>query len=387
MKRRNGLVRTFVIGAWLSSVAWAVPGMQAQAGDLPLKAPEAVEPVPYWWFHGEVEAGGRFFLNSPQRNGSAYLGQKSLANFYEYRDLRPGPFGNVWLSTGSKDGLYQVDLGGKNIGYDDQSYYLDASKAGQHYFSFNWDQSPHLYSTSAQTFYQGLGTGALTLPFAPKTFSTAGQPAFAPFLYQTDIGITRDTAAAAYRWTPTDAWDIKADYAHLARSGTQVDGIAGFGNAGGGGSSAVQVPKPVDDTTQNYGLNGEYAGTSPWGKKFTFKLAYNGSTYTDNLSSYTIQNPYLTTGAGVSAGTSPIDRMSLWPSNQMNAIGGTLGADLPWMSRYVGTLNYTMMRQDDSFIPMSYQNPTFPLPASSLNGAINSLLSNNVVTTKITPEP
>ncbi len=128
-----------------------------------MKAP-AAEPIPYWWFHGTVEAGGRFFLNDPQRNGSAYLGQPSLAKFYEYRDLRPGPFGNIWLSTGSSDGLYQIDLGGKNIGYKDQEYYLEASKAGQHYFNFEWDSTPHLYSTSAQTFYQGVGTGALTLP-------------------------------------------------------------------------------------------------------------------------------------------------------------------------------------------------------------------------------
>ena len=64
-----------------------------------------------------VEAGGRFFLNNPQRNGSAYLGQKSLAKFYEYRDLRPGPFGNFWLATGTSDGLYQIDVGGKNVGY------------------------------------------------------------------------------------------------------------------------------------------------------------------------------------------------------------------------------------------------------------------------------
>jgi MtrB/PioB family decaheme-associated outer membrane protein len=395
MKRRNGLVRTFVIGALLSSVAWAVPGMQAQAGDLPVKAP-AAEPVPYWWFHGEVEAGGRFFLNDPQRNGSAYLGQPSLAKFYEYRDLRPGPFGNIWLATGTSDGLYKIDFGAKNIGYNDQSYYLDASKAGQHYFSAVWDQSPHLYSTSAQTYYQGLGTGALSLPpglmgvggFGNLVFTLAnpgpGQAGIKPFLYQTDIGIKRDTGAVAYRLTPTDAWDFKADYSHLARTGTQIDGVVGFGNPGGGNSAAIQVPKPVDDTTQNYGLNGEYAGTSPWGKKFTVKLAYNGSTYTDNLSSYTIENPF--TSASSSAGTSPFARMSLWPSNNANAFGGTTGADLPWNSRYVGTVNYTMMRQNEAFIPMTFQNPGFALPASSLNGAINTLLSNNVVTTKITPE-
>ena len=394
MKRQVGLVRKCVLSAFLSSVAWAVPGMQALASDLPVKAPAAVEPIPYWWFHGTVEVGGRFFLNDPQRNGSAYLGQQSLAKFYEYRDLRQGPFGLFWLSTGSRDGLYQVDVGGKNVGYDDQSYYLEASKAGQHYFNFDWDQTPHLYSTSAQTFYQGLGSGALTLPsglrgvggFGNIPFVAGGTPSqINPFLYQTDIGIRRDTGAVAYRWTPTDAWDIKAEYSHMSRTGTQVDGIVGFGNIGGGGSSATQVPKPVDDTTQNYGVNGEYAGTSPWDKKFTFKLAYNGSQYTDNLSSYLVQNPY--TGAPpATANQSPFARLSLPPGNQMNSVGGTLGAELPWKSRYAGTLNYTMMRQNEAFQPMSFQNPTFPLPASSLNGAINTLLSNNVITTRITSE-
>ena len=84
---------------------------------------------------------------------------------------------NFWLSTGSRDGLYEVDVGGKNVGYDDQGYYLEASKAGQHYFNFDWDQAPHLYSTSAQTFYQGLGTGALTLPGCPGIpFVTGAAP-------------------------------------------------------------------------------------------------------------------------------------------------------------------------------------------------------------------
>jgi MtrB/PioB family decaheme-associated outer membrane protein len=393
MKRQVGLVRKCVLSAFLSSVAWAVPGMQALASDLPVKAPAAVEPIPYWWFHGTVEVGGRFFLNDPQRNGSAYLGQQSLAKFYEYRDLRQGPFGLFWLSTGSRDGLYQVDVGGKNVGYDDQGYYLEASKAGQHYFNFDWDQTPHLYSTSAQTFYQGLGSGALTLPsglrgvggFGNIPFVAGGTPSqINPFLYQTDIGIRRDTGAVAYRWTPTDAWDIKAEYSHMSRTGTQVDGIVGFGNIGGGGSSATQVPKPVDDTTQNYGVNGEYAGASPWGKKFTFKLAYNGSQYTDNLSSYLVQNPY--NGTTGTAGQSPFARMSTWPSNNMNAVGGTWSVELPWKSRYAGTLNYAMMRQNDAFQPMSFQQPSFPLPATSLNGAVNTLLSNNIITSQITPE-
>ena len=88
-------------------------------------------------------------------------------------------------------------------------------------------------------------------------------------VHQTDIGIRRDTAAVEYRYTPTDNWDIRADYSDMHRRGTQVDGVV-FSP----GTSGVRVdaPKPIDDTTQNFGVSGEYAGTSPWNQKFNLKL-------------------------------------------------------------------------------------------------------------------
>ena len=78
-------------------------------------------------------------------------------------------------------------------------------------------------------------------------------------------------------------------------------------------------------------------------------------------------------------------QLSTWPSNNANAFSGTLGADLPWKSRYAGTVSYTLMRQNSPFIPMS-TNASYVLPASSLDGGINTLLSNNIITTKITPD-
>jgi MtrB/PioB family decaheme-associated outer membrane protein len=376
MKHQFRLVRTCMIGALLSSLAWAVPGMQAQAQDQSAKAPAATETEGRWWFHGDLEAGGRFFLNDPDSNGSNYLGQHSLAKYYEYSDISPGVFGNAWLGTGTKDGLYQIDFYGDNIGYEDQSYSVGASEAGRQYFSFGWDQTPHVYSNSAQTFYRGVGSTNLTLPSGfVKTNGSNIPSSIDPNLYKFDLGIRRDTAWGQYRWTPTDAWDINADYSHMHRDGTQVDGVVGFGPSFPYGPT--QVPRPVDDTTQNFGLNGEYAGTL-WGYRFNFKLAYNGSIYTDAFSGYTIADP-INTGVA-----QPIARLSTWPSNNANAFSGTLGADLPLKTRYAGTLSYTMMRQNEAFIPMS-ANASYVLPQSSLNGAINTLLSNNIFTTRITP--
>jgi MtrB/PioB family decaheme-associated outer membrane protein len=396
MKRRVGLQATFLVGAVLGGGGWVLSAVLAQpaaaADAMPVKALVQTDAVPYWWFGGFVEVGGRDFLNDPQRNGSVYLNQKSLAKYYEYSTIKPGPFGDIALSTGSRDGLYQADFGGKNIGYSDQSYYLDLSKAGQHYLDLGWDQTPHLYSTSAQTPYLGVGTNALTLPAgcASRFNTTAATVTSAPCLQpKTDIGIRRDTASVEYRWTPSDAWDVRADLSNMRRTGTQVDGVVGMGPAGFP-FGPTQVAKPVADTTQNFGVSGEYAGTSFWNDRYTFNVGYRGSQYSDDSSSYTVQNPYCTGVTCESATLSPFARLSLPPSNQMNAVNSTLAADLPWQSRYVGTVSYTAMTQNTPFIPMTNNpNPNASavlasiLPASSLNGNINTLLSNNVVTTKI----
>lgn len=401
-----------------------IPGALAADTAMPTKAMPAAEPIPFWWFHGEIEAGGRVFLNNPQKDGIASQNGKSLSKYYEYNALKPGPFLNGHLATGTSDGLYQIDLWAKNVGYDDQRFNLDASKAGQHYFNFEWDQTPHNYG-SGLTLYNGVGTNSLTLPAglsnslwraAGGTGVSPGGPFTQPLanpgatnaanvkalinanVHQTDIGIRRDTADVEYRWTPTDAWDIHVNYSNMHRKGTQVDGVVFAPTPSGPGS---QVPKPVDDTTQNFGLNGEYAGTSPWNKKFNFKIGYAGSIYKDASNSYTVDDPFCPGGAGaigcVNAGANSA-LMSLWPDNQANGFTTTLGADLPAKSRYMGTVSYNMMRQNQQFLPFTNntglaflingQNPSSlaALPAQSLNGEINTFLSNNVVTTQITSD-
>ena len=46
----------------------------------------------------------------------------------------------------------------QNIGYEDQSYRFDFSKAGEHYLSSAGTKVPHVYSTSALTPYVVTGT-------------------------------------------------------------------------------------------------------------------------------------------------------------------------------------------------------------------------------------
>jgi len=429
-----------------TSASWpADPWLWPADSTLPLKAAPA---VPFWWTHGEIEVGGRDFLNNPTQGGSiygdnvpgstlaggyGYLGQQSLAKYYEYSIVAPGAFGGGHVATGTSDGLYQIDLWANNIGsnfqgFSDQAYQLNVSKAGEQYFTFIWDQTPHVYSTSAQTIFGGVGSNSLTVPaglFANPVSAKTGSPGvnasviggaaaggILPYLYPIDVGIQRNTAAVSYRVTdPWMAWEAGGDYSYMTRTGTQPAGVVGFPAVQFNGAAQVsefqptQVPAPVDDNTQNFGAKGEYVGTSLWGQKFTFKAAYTGSIYTDNISSYTVQNPFganvatckAPTAAAVGSANCGSAQMSTWPSNQMNGFSETTSADLPWNSRYVGTTSYTVMTQNASFQPMTNNpvaaaspngvpwNQVGALPMQSLGGDINTWLSNNVITTQITP--
>ena len=272
---------------------------------LPLPRLPCRLPTPGGSFTAKSKPADASSLIIRRRTGIKSQNGQALGKYYEYSDIKPGPFGQFWLNGQTKDGLYNFNVWGDNVGYNDQRYEADVSKAGEHYFDVIWDQTPHVYSTNALTLYSGIGGPALVLPpgLSNTLFDdcrmhegrrpsaagvcTSGNPlrrsepqssaTITNNLYTTDIGIRRDTAAVAYRWTPTDAWDINVAYMNMHRWGTQVEGVVFSPGTSG---VAAQVPKPVNDTTQNFGVNGEYKGTSPWGKSFTFKLGYAGSIFT-----------------------------------------------------------------------------------------------------------
>ena len=93
----------------------------ALAADMVTKAPVAVGPQ--WWYEGYAEIGARFDLNHPDKT--------TLGKFYEYRDLRPGVFGNFFFGA-HRNGADPLDIEawGKNVGWDDQAFGLDLAKPG-----------------------------------------------------------------------------------------------------------------------------------------------------------------------------------------------------------------------------------------------------------------
>jgi MtrB/PioB family decaheme-associated outer membrane protein len=451
-------------------------GGQALAADIVTKAPLAAEVG--WWSSVYAEAGGRFFID--KRGGSTggncgttpgitctppstlptglatthlFSGPfTSLGKFYEYRDLRPGPFGELFASGGTRDGLYQYNFLAKNIGYRDQSYLADWSQAGVQYLTLGFDQLPHTYNDNATTIFQGAGTNTLTVPqslrsslagtsitcldhngnivsISPvctgKVDNIANTPAgnnagsVAGFiegnLNSFRLGYDRYTGTAAYRWTPTDSWDVKVDYNITRRDGTQPSGALTYNNAEREGRVVLELPKPVHDETHNANINVEYNGATPWGARFNANFGYGISIYHDDADSFSFQNPFATAdNPGCSTpGTPPNlcaagsftplnNVMSLPPSNMANFLRYNGSLELPMNSRWVSAVNYTLGKQDQGFLPFAASGngligvsgvppasiaPAPPtLTGGSSNFGSNSFLVNNILTTKWTKE-
>lgn len=377
---------------------------RAHAADQAFKVP-----VPAgigWWYDGYVEVGARVFIERPPSgfgrapppaNWLTPSTTESRAKFEEYGKVPPGPFiDSVWMRAGSYDGLYGVGFWARNVGYNNQAYYLDLSKAGTHYLTLGWEQTPHLISTSAKTVFGGVGTPQLTAPSALRTTLEANQAnatasGAAGVTARTNIenaingtagpltmGTQRDKGTVAYRYTPNDRTEITVDYSNERRTGTRPIGLSwGTGFA----SNIVEAVQPIDDRTQNVDVKGQYVAITPWGKNWVTMLQYSGSFYDNSLRQLGVQNPYcLNTGGGCLADL----RIALPPSNMANAITFNSALVLPSDGRLTNTVQYNMMRQNDTFVPTAINglNPS-PFPSSSANARVDALLLNNVLTGKI----
>jgi MtrB/PioB family decaheme-associated outer membrane protein len=442
--------RILLAGTILVATA-AVSG--AFAADMPLVAKSVPEAVG-WYFYGGLEAGGRFVVDEPpsgfgltpasggnppncvvgttpihppagpgpdQTITKCFLTAsqtQSRAKFEEYGEIPTAPFLDwINLQAGTLDGKYALDIWGRSVGLNNQSYSLDVSQIGQQYFSFGWDQTPHLISTSAKTVFGGVGSTFLTVdpslqstlqPFMPSANAnnqtganarTDIQAIINNFEHPLTLFTQRDRASFGYWWTPTPDWDFSVDYWNEHRTGVRPTGIPyGWGtSANPRPTNPVEVPQPLDDTTQNAGAKGEYVGQTPWGTRWSTQVVYNGSFYDNSLKELDVQNPFCFTNCQVvppKVGTNffapQLLRLGLYPSNMANAITWNGAIDLPLKARNVITVQYNDMRQDDTFVNTGTNGLVAPpvtlngVPVTSLDGKVDTLLVNDVFTMRPT---
>ncbi|HEV8307197.1 MAG TPA: MtrB/PioB family outer membrane beta-barrel protein, partial [Methylomirabilota bacterium] len=307
---------------------------------------------------GEVELGGRFYIDRPARENRAKL--------EEYRDLSEQPFGAFRLRLFRPDESYATELGGDKIGQDDQEFFLSTGRSGVWRFDFDWNQIPHLLSTNARLLASEPSPGVFTLPTPRPPLAAYNR---AP---TRDVGVQWDQGRFEFALTPTPDLDVKLEYTRIKKDGERPFSLA-MGSPGG---NFYEVLQPIDQTIHDARLRGTWAGG--W---WQVQGGYTLSLFTNDNQAVVADNPCFRLAAcGADAAGPARGRSSLPPENMAQTVWLAGGVNLPMRTRVTANAAYSLRLQDDTFLPHTI-NPaissrTLALPAQDLDGKVGTFLFN-----------
>ena len=288
---------------------------------------------------GEVGAKGVYAGVTGEEGGRA--------KFTEYRDLQQGVsiFGDVGLGLDSE--RYFLKFRATDMGYDTQSYRLDGGMWGKFKFDLFYDEIPHNLTFDARTFFFEAGHHALV--GTPNTNFSAWNTF--------DYSIDRKQYGGGFK-LPL----LKPFYFDVSFQREDRDGIKPAGTAPGSpGGIVLEIPEPVDYTTNNLKLEGGYAKNP-----FFLSAGFIYSDFDDHNDKLTFTHP---------VAPFPVDTLTLPPDNKYYK-GYFKGAvKLPLNSKFNVNAGYSSAKSDtsllNSFVDTGTINPV-TLSKLSFDGKINT---------------
>jgi len=307
---------------------------------------------------GTVEVGGGYVSDSSYKFGE-YNGLYKEGGYF---------IGDFSARFRGEDAAYW-NVDGANLGLDTRSLNAEGGQQGKYKLQLNYQELPHFISDSVQTPFIGNGGASLTLPAGYPASTTTVMP-LSTTLQQVNLDTKRKELGVGASWTPARAWEYGVNYRHQTREGTQ-------GTAGAFFVTASQLVKPVDYVTDQVDASASYTDT-----RLQAKLAYYGSSFSNNDPSLTWQNPFTLPGfPGAVAG-----QLALPPDNQFHQFSASLGYQLAERTRTTADIAVGRMSQDQQFLAPTL-NTTLAVPAlprTSLDGRVNTVNANLGVDSAVT---
>jgi len=340
-------------------------------------------------------------------DGSISLGllQKTFdtdsSKFLEYRDIPQGPVAPEVTFNGKK-GSWRYKLVGRDVTQDDQRYFgfvengtvrLTASYFGIPH-SFGNGGKSILVPTAANDWRLSDVLQASHQQAIAANPSQSGSYAFlanlvAPTLAAApaniDLKLQRGRTILAFAVTPKDSnFDVGVTYFHERRSGTRAANGTSFGF-----NNVVETPEPLLYITQDFAVNGAYK--ADWG---TLRAAVRFNDFKNTFDTFTFDNPFRITDA---ADNPVFGRTSLPPDNKavMESVGAAF--KIGQRSRLSADLAFGQWTQNkDAFMPWTtntllvmpngQQAVGAPLPATALDGKIDTLALTAFFNTRLTDD-
>lgn len=267
---------------------------------------------------GNVELGGQYL---------DVRGDK--AKFNEYRDIDSGAFGQLNLDISLKN--YYLTLDGQNIGWnynkqaglDTQQYTLKGGMYDQFKYSLFYDETPHNITFGAKSAYSGIGSNGLTNDVSNLTLP----------LNSFDYGTKRTTYGGSFEgsFNTPFFFGVKVDR-------SEVKGILPAGFSPFSGESALELPAPIDYSTDNLYLETGYRS-----RNVILRVDGTLSEFENHKGPWLFfqQPPALAVNLVPGISTLP-------PDNSYYKIGGSLMVRLPVNSSFVVRGSYARLENSQN---------------------------------------
>ena len=344
---RGAVVAVIAILGWTSvaSAQWSLFGMNLQ---------------------GEIVSGVRFHIIEPD--------DKRRGKYEEYRDITNGAMlDHAYLRLSRPDESYAVEFGGDKWGQEDQHFLLGAERLGLWNFGFDWDQIPHIYSTTGRTLATEASRGYWVLP-TPRpnlTLHNSGDDI-------DELSTRWDTMRLFGTFSPTPDIDLRADYMRIHKNGDRPFS-APFGSPGG---NFYEFLMPISQTIHDVRLSGTLAR-----ENWQIQAGYRFSMFNNGVRAVVADNPCFGLNGDVAAGQCAGDgagpatgRMSVEPDNLAHTFNVAGAINLPLRTRLSGNVTYSLRLQNETFlshtINPAINSPTLALPDRSLDGHVATTLIN-----------
>ena len=308
-------------------------------------------------------------------------GEDESANFTQYGEYNAvtGEWGIKYTDLEK----YFFNTDAKNIGQDNQYYYLGGGRYGKYNVDLYYDEIPHRFQFNQATLYSGVGSQNLILPDSLQADLQAldGDPVAQanrlnaayttanigdPKTQRKKLGLNMDLVTF-------DPFSVRFEFAGEKKEGTRpLFGAFGL-------RSALELFEPVNNETLDMKLIAEYAK-----KEYFINATYYYQNFNNKLDTLTFDNPFRIDDA---LGNPSKGQLDLDPDNNFHnfSLSGAY-MDLPWRTRLTGTLAWGWMRQNDALIPFTTNTalapPTVPfdytnpanLPTQKADVSVNTAL-------------
>lgn len=274
---------------------------------------------------------------------------------------------NADLAGTSDDSAWRVTA--RELGIDTRTLSADyENDAGYSIFGEYW-QNPSRQNGTLSTPFVNIGSTELQLPAGWVAGDETGDmPDLQTSLRQFNIGTERRRYTLGGDSTFGPGMTFKATAVYETKEGMELIGGAigrGFGLDNppyGVGTRATLMPVPIDyQTTQ---LDMKLGYQKP---KYGVELGYYLSLFRNGHDSLSWENPFSLdiTGGGGHGGQFPlassVGTLSLYPDNQFHRLSLSGNYLMGQTTRFYGMVSAGMMKQDQTFLPLS-ANPALAAP-------------------------